>query len=55
MQALVIHFQSYMDKMAVILSVDEDVIPDPHKLCIEIENSLLLMKNAIMEKNSAKL
>ena len=37
----------------MILSVDEDVIPDPHKLCFEIEKSLMLAKDAVMEKKLA--
>ncbi|XP_074283639.1 wax ester synthase/diacylglycerol acyltransferase 5-like [Silene latifolia] len=32
-QALIVHFQSYMDKMTLILAIDQDVIPDPQTLC----------------------
>ncbi|XP_074281673.1 wax ester synthase/diacylglycerol acyltransferase 11-like isoform X2 [Silene latifolia] len=49
-QALTIHFQSYMDKMTFVLAIDPDVIPDPQKLCDDIEESLGLAKKAVLEK-----
>ncbi|KAK4738928.1 hypothetical protein R3W88_002625 [Solanum pinnatisectum] len=36
-QALMINFQSYINKMTVIVSVDENVIPDPHQLLDDLE------------------
>ncbi|XP_028554475.1 O-acyltransferase WSD1 [Dendrobium catenatum] len=46
-QALTIHFQSYLNKMKVVLAVDELVIPDPHKLLDDISHSLQIIKDAI--------
>lgn len=43
-----INFQSYVNKMTIVLSVDEGTIPDPHQLCDDIEESLRLIKNAVM-------
>ncbi|PKA61196.1 O-acyltransferase WSD1 [Apostasia shenzhenica] len=45
-QALTVHFQSYMNKMKVVVAVDELVIPDPHKLLDDIADSLRLIKDA---------
>ncbi|KAL5778651.1 hypothetical protein ACOSQ2_009388 [Xanthoceras sorbifolium] len=47
---LMIHVVSYVNKMSFILSVDESIIPDPHQLCDDLEESLNLMKNAVTEK-----
>ncbi|XP_019191231.1 PREDICTED: O-acyltransferase WSD1-like [Ipomoea nil] len=44
--ALMVHFQSYVDKMGVIISVDENVIPDPNQLLDDFEKSLHLIKDA---------
>ncbi|KAJ4875689.1 O-acyltransferase (WSD1-like) family protein [Raphanus sativus] len=49
-QALMIHLQSYADKMAISIAVDPTIIPDPHKLCDEMEESLKSMKIALVEK-----
>ncbi|KAK1434653.1 hypothetical protein QVD17_00402 [Tagetes erecta] len=38
--ALMIHVVSYMDKVTFIISADEETIPDPHKLCNDLEESL---------------
>ncbi|KAF4384570.1 hypothetical protein F8388_003877 [Cannabis sativa] len=48
--ALVVNFQSYINKMTVVLSVDESVIPDPHQLCGDIVESLKLLKHSVVEK-----
>lgn len=45
-----IHLQSYADKMAISIAVDPTIIPDPHKLCDEIEESFKSMKIALVEK-----
>ncbi|KAJ6873022.1 hypothetical protein NC651_032000 [Populus alba x Populus x berolinensis] len=34
-------------KMAIVLSVDEGTIPDPHQLCDDIVESLKLIKDAV--------
>ncbi|CAI9101143.1 OLC1v1038402C1 [Oldenlandia corymbosa var. corymbosa] len=44
--ALMINYQSYASKMSVVLSVDESVIPDPHQLLDDIQESLQLIKDA---------
>ncbi|MCL7043428.1 hypothetical protein MKW94_005014 [Papaver nudicaule] len=50
-QALTINYQSYVNKMIIILAVDERAIPDPHKLCDDLEESLKLIKDAILAKH----
>ncbi|XP_057981261.1 wax ester synthase/diacylglycerol acyltransferase 11-like [Malania oleifera] len=51
--ALMIHVQSYVNKMTFVLSVDESIIPDPHQLCNDLEESLKLIKGAILPTRSA--
>ncbi|VVB09306.1 unnamed protein product [Arabis nemorensis] len=48
--ALTIHFLSYADKMVISIGVDTKVVPNPHKLCDEMEDSLKAMKAAILER-----
>ncbi|KDP45597.1 hypothetical protein JCGZ_17204 [Jatropha curcas] len=48
--ALLIHVVSYVNKMKIVLSVDENIIPDPHQLCDDIQNSLKLIKNSLIAK-----
>ncbi|KAF3634753.1 putative CAP [Capsicum annuum] len=48
-QGLMINYQSYINKMAIVLSVDESVIPDPHQLLDDFEQSLKLIKDAVVE------
>ena len=43
------HFQSYSNAMTFALSVDEEVIPDSHELCDDLEESLKLIKDAVIE------
>lgn len=45
-----INFQSYIDKMTMILSADENVILDPHKLLNDLEQSLKIIKDAVVER-----
>ncbi|KAL5998976.1 hypothetical protein ACLOJK_009925 [Asimina triloba] len=52
-QALTINFQSYMDKMTMVLAVDEDAIPDPHQLCQDLADSLNLIKMAVLARNES--
>ncbi|KAM7467698.1 hypothetical protein LguiB_015260 [Lonicera macranthoides] len=47
---LTIHWQSYGSKMSIVVAVDEDVIPNPHQLCNDIEDSLQLIKDASINK-----
>lgn len=44
---VVIHFQSYVNKMTIAISVRDDVIIDPQQLCDDIAQSLVLFKHAI--------
>ncbi|KAK4364175.1 hypothetical protein RND71_015533 [Anisodus tanguticus] len=47
--ACMIHFQSYTDKMILVVSVDETVIPDPQQLLDDFEDSLNLIKDAVVK------
>ncbi|XP_023639179.1 O-acyltransferase WSD1 [Capsella rubella] len=48
--ALTMHFQSYMNKMTISLTVDPTVISDPHRLCDDLEESLRSIKAAVQER-----
>ncbi|KAL0773813.1 hypothetical protein Bca101_038964 [Brassica carinata] len=48
--ALTIHFLSYAEKMVISIAVDPNVIPSPHQLCDEIEDSLKAIKAALLER-----
>ncbi|KAJ0253758.1 Diacylglycerol O-acyltransferase [Hirschfeldia incana] len=50
--ALTIHFQSYMNKMTVSLTVDPTVISNPHQLLDDWEESLRTIKTAVQERGS---
>lgn len=50
MQALTMHWQSCGDKMVLILTVDSNVIPDPHKLCSDMEVSLNIIKDTLIKR-----
>uniref|UniRef100_A0A1J3DL02 O-acyltransferase WSD1 n=1 Tax=Noccaea caerulescens TaxID=107243 RepID=A0A1J3DL02_NOCCA len=52
--ALTMHFQSYMDKMTISLTVDPTVISDPHRLLDDWEESLRNIQAAVQERGSAK-
>ncbi|CAN6483466.1 unnamed protein product [Victoria cruziana] len=45
--ALTIHFNSYVNNVKLIISVDEESVPDPRQLCSDIEESLAMMKNSL--------
>lgn len=47
LQALTVHFQSYVNTMKIVLTVDEAVIPDPYWLLDGLAESLRLIKTAI--------
>ncbi|WOH06671.1 hypothetical protein DCAR_0626099 [Daucus carota subsp. sativus] len=49
-QALTMHWQSCGDKMVLILTVQSDLIPDPHKLCTDMEVSLNLIKDTLIKR-----
>ncbi|KAF8097713.1 hypothetical protein N665_0283s0017 [Sinapis alba] len=50
--ALTIHFQSYMNKMTISLTVDPTVITDTHRLLDDWEESLKNIKAAVQERGS---
>lgn len=43
-----IHVVGYANKMNFVLSVDDGVIPDPHQLCDDLEESVRIIKNAVI-------
>ncbi|POO01188.1 O-acyltransferase [Trema orientale] len=49
-RALSIQFQSYVNKMTIALGVDPNVIPDPHQLLDDLEESLNLIKEAVLKQ-----
>lgn len=52
-QALTVHWQSYGEKMILVLTVDPDVIPDYNNLCTDFEASLKLIKDAVIQGGAA--
>ncbi|KAG9448266.1 hypothetical protein H6P81_014394 [Aristolochia fimbriata] len=48
--ALTVHFQSYMDKVKMVLAVDEEAIPEPHQLLQDLADSLGRIKVAVLAK-----
>lgn len=50
--ALTMHFQSYMNKMTISLTVDPTVISDTHRLLDNWEESLKNIKAAVQERGS---
>ncbi|THU72692.1 hypothetical protein C4D60_Mb04t14860 [Musa balbisiana] len=49
-QALTVHFQSYMNMMKMVVTVDDKVIPDARQLLDDFAESLKLIKEAIPTK-----
>ena len=41
--------------MTIILAVDPNVVPDPHQLLDDLEESLQLIKDAALERSSSKV
>ncbi|OAY49015.1 wax ester synthase/diacylglycerol acyltransferase 11 [Manihot esculenta] len=48
---LMINFQSYANKMSIVLSVDEKTVPDPHQLIHDIIGSLKSIKDAVVSRD----
>ncbi|KAE8660507.1 putative CAP [Hibiscus syriacus] len=46
-------YTSYVDKMAIVLSVDEGTIPNPHQVCEDMVESLRLIKDAVVTRGLA--
>ncbi|PON72079.1 O-acyltransferase [Parasponia andersonii] len=52
--ALTIHFQSYVDKMTIVLAADPNVIPDPQQLLDDLADSLKLIQEAVVKQGLTK-
>ncbi|KAI8017883.1 O-acyltransferase WSD1 [Camellia lanceoleosa] len=52
--ALMIHAISYVNKLIFIISAEEETIPDPHQICDDLEESLNLIKAAVLAKQHVK-
>lgn len=52
--ALMINFQSYINKMIIVVSVDENAIPDPHQLLDDFEDCLNLIKDTVIKRGLVK-
>ena len=50
-----VNFQSYVNKMTMVLSVDETTISDPLQLCDDIAESLKLIKDVVIERGLANI
>ncbi|EFH42231.1 hypothetical protein ARALYDRAFT_918418 [Arabidopsis lyrata subsp. lyrata] len=48
--ALTLHFQSYANKVIISVTADPTVIPDPHKMCDDLVESLKIIKSAVLER-----
>ncbi|KAL8049464.1 hypothetical protein ABFX02_06G022100 [Erythranthe guttata] len=53
-QALIIHYKSYAKKLIISIAADEELVPNPHQLCDELQNSLLNFKEAVIKKGLVK-
>ncbi|KAJ6823161.1 O-acyltransferase WSD1-like [Iris pallida] len=51
-QAVTLHFQSYMNKIKLVLAVDELTVPDPKRLVDDFVASLKLIKDATVKNSS---
>lgn len=49
-----IHIISYVDKVTFVLSAEEETIPDPQKLCDDLEISLHHIKCSVLDKPCAE-
>ncbi|PWA52005.1 O-acyltransferase, WSD1 domain-containing protein [Artemisia annua] len=52
--ALIIQAVSYVDKVTLVVAVDEETIPDPEKLCDDLQHSFHLIKTAVLSKGYDK-
>ncbi|KAL8049465.1 hypothetical protein ABFX02_06G022200 [Erythranthe guttata] len=48
--SLVIHYQSYGNKLIIALAADEKLIPNPHQLCDDLQNSLQDIKQTVIKR-----
>jgi len=49
-KALTLHFQTYANKVIISVTADPTVIPDPHKMCDDLVESLKMIKAAVLER-----
>ncbi|GAB2293957.1 hypothetical protein Dimus_028171 [Dionaea muscipula] len=49
---LLIHFQSYINQMSIVVCADQDLVPDPHRLCDDMEESIQQMKKAVIDQKN---
>ncbi|KAK4431336.1 O-acyltransferase WSD1 [Sesamum alatum] len=53
-QALVVHYQTYANKLIICLAADENLIPNPHQLCDDLQQSLQNIKETVMKRGLVK-
>ena len=51
-QAVTLHYQSYMNKMEIVLGADEQTVPDPHQLLEDLAESLKLIQDQVITRSS---
>lgn len=53
-QALTLHFQSYVDKMTLVVTTDPNVISDPDRVCDDIKDALLMFTDVVVARGLVK-
>ncbi|GFP81106.1 o-acyltransferase wsd1 [Phtheirospermum japonicum] len=53
-QGLVIHYQSYADRLMIAIGADEKLIPNPRQLCDDMVMSFENIKDAVIKKGLVK-
>ncbi|PWA82124.1 O-acyltransferase, WSD1 domain-containing protein [Artemisia annua] len=51
---ILIHVFSYVDKVTFVVSANENTIPDPEKLCDDLQHSFHLIKTSFLSRGFAK-
>ncbi|KAH6784061.1 hypothetical protein C2S52_009020 [Perilla frutescens var. hirtella] len=54
-QSLVVHHQSYADRLIISIGADEKLIPNPYQLCDDLVKSLQNIKEAVMKLDGNSL
>ncbi|KAL0318007.1 UNVERIFIED_CONTAM: O-acyltransferase WSD1 [Sesamum angustifolium] len=52
--ALIIHCQTYANKLIICLAADENLIPNPHELCDDLQKSLQIIKETVIKRGLVK-
>ncbi|KAK4384852.1 O-acyltransferase WSD1 [Sesamum angolense] len=52
--ALIIHCQTYANKLIICLAADENLIPNPHQLCDDLQKSLQIIKETVIKRGLVK-